>query len=275
MAYTRGVMLRRAAFIGVLAAGGWLAASTAPAGELHLRYEAYWGGLHAADFTLSIGDDGATYDNRFRLRTRGIIDWLINLRIEASSHGRTTDAAAVWPLAYRVDYTNRRRQRTIDVRFDGEDGVAVAESRSVSGPEDDVPNPGEAVPADLRRRVIDPLTAFAAALRRARAHLDGGPASFRLGVYDGRRRFDVEGEYVTRRRRNILGQDYDVHQVRLTTVPRAGFKKSHRMLWDGTAFDLYLSADGRLVPLQIVSVGIGPVINLVGECPTACELSPE
>jgi hypothetical protein len=255
-----------------------LAATPAGAEETHLRYQVMWGGLHAADFALSVRHQGAAYGTRFRLETRGVLDWLLGLEVTATSRGVAPEAAPLAPGAYRVAYTNRRRGRTIAVHFDGDGGLATATVETRHGDVDDEGDEdGEdeaRVPEAMRLGVIDPLSALVDALRRVRRHLAaGGAPRFRLAVFDGRRRFDLEGVYAGRGRRAILGVTHDAHRLRLTTLPRAGFNRAHRVLWDGSAFDLFLSADSRFVPLQIVSLGPGPVMNLIAECPQACVLT--
>ena len=128
---------------------------------------------------------------------------------------------------------------------------------------------------DLRLGVVDPLSAFVESLRRVRRHLNGEPANFRLAVFDGRRRFDLEGAYAGKVRRTILNVSGELHRVRMKTIPVAGFRRAQRILWDGTTFDVFLGTDGRLLPVQIMSVGPGPVMNLVEECPALCVLPPD
>ena len=239
---------------------------------IHLRYEAYWGGLYAADFLLSMGQQGDTYENGFHLRTRGLIDLFIRLEVSAESRGQAPPIAALAPRHYRVDYANRWRQRALTIRFDPRSGEATATMLTVKDDDPDGDGPDEILARGLRTHVLDPLVSLSEAIRRLRGHLAGGPKAFRLAVFDGRRRFDVAGAYLGVLRREILRRKHDVHRLRLTTIPIAGFKSRHRVLWDGSAFDLFLSRDGRFVPLQIVSLGLGPVINLVEQCPRACAL---
>lgn len=247
------------------------------AAENHFRYEARWGGLHAADFALTLERRGGVYENWFRLETRGLLDWIIGLRVEAESRGGAAEATPLAPAHYRVDYTNRRRSRTVEVSFGGQDGEATATTTTHNQKAGDVDpsEGGDQISPDLRLDVIDPLSGLAEAIRRLEAHLSGeAPRAFHLKAFDGRRRFDMEGEYLGRLARTILGTRHEVYKLRLVTRPVAGFRKIHRVLWDGSTFDLYLSRDGRFVPLQIDSVGPGPMINLVEECPSRCTLPP-
>jgi hypothetical protein len=240
------VPLRSSLVVAALLAATGPAAADGGADARHLRYEAYWGGFHAADFVLSY-ENGRRYENAFRLATRGVADWFLKLRVKAASEGTArpvdgTDGGALWPDLYRVDYSNRRRERSVRVRFDGPEGRAVPTIRTTGATPDQDREKEAKVPP------------------------------FRLAVYDGRRRFDLVGEYRGRGARTILRHRHRVHRLRLTAKPVSGFKDSHWEVWNDAAYDVYLSDDDRLVPLQFVSVGLGPVINLVEQCDRPCAL---
>jgi hypothetical protein len=253
--------------------------SQSPPGETHLRFEAYWSGLHMADFVLSLRNGGKAYDNAFRLKTRGLADLFLRLRIKAGTRGEARTGAtengngAHAPSLYRVEYTSRRRQRSVKVAF--ENGEARPTIRTQGATEEEDREKEEKVAARFRSGVIDPLTALAEIFQRAGARLKGGPAEFRLAVYDGRRRFDLEGEFRGRVMRTVLHREYDLYHVRVRARPIAGFKDSHKELWNEQAYDIYLSTNGSLLPIQIMSTGNGPVMNLTEVCPGPCRLAAE
>ncbi len=144
--------------------------------------------------------------------------------------------------------------------------------------EDDPQDRPHAVPTELRQNTVDPLAAFFEAIRRAARHVDGiGPAHFTIAVFDGLRRSELEGRYLGRITKNVLGRSYELHQLRLTTHAVAGFRKRHRHLWDKSAFDVFLTADGRYIPIQMDSLGAGPTCNLVEICASGetCRLPKE
>ncbi len=252
----------------VLAAGPAAAEAPEPAGQTHLRFEASWAGLRAADFVISLGNGDDGTENTFRLRTRGLFDPFIRLRVAATSQGRAADQSRL----YRVDYTNRRRQRSVKVRFDGEQAVPTIHTLGATPAED---REKEAkVPPAQRTNVLDPLTALAGIFGNARHLLTGGPQTFVLQVYDGRRRFDLKGQVMGTVWRVIKSRSQRVHRLRFTADPIAGFKTRHRDLWRKYAFDVYLSTDGRFLPLLISPAGPGPEITLVEVCPRPCALPP-
>ncbi|MCW8837018.1 MAG: DUF3108 domain-containing protein [Rhodospirillales bacterium] len=236
--------------------------------ENHLRYEVQWGGLHAADFILSFDHAAQDAQNRFQLVTRGLTQWLTRLSINVSSDGLRQDGVAFSPRHFRLDYSNKRRERTVTVTFDPNGGAAVPhiETKGASDEQDD--GKEELVPPEMRIGTIDPLSALVETLARTRDHLEGGaPSTFTLKVYDGRRRFDVDCTVLGRDTREILRTRKEVYEVSMIPKPVAGFKESHKILWSTFDFVLYLSTDGRYVPLQIEARGPGPMINLVQECP--------
>jgi len=242
----------------------------------HLRYEAWWGGLYAAEFTLTLSDGGSAYEAAFSLGTRGLLDWLIGLDLEATSTGETGDGLT--PEIYRSKYRSNSREGTTTIAFDPGTGEATV-SRNVvffelREPETDDPARPQ-VPADLRTGVLDPLSAFAEAIDRLRRHEDPVAVEpFTVAIFDGKRRFDMSGEMLGLMRHEVEGRTTEAYKLRLTTRPLAGFRERTRMLWDDTVFDVYVSADGRFVPLQIIARGWGPAINLVEECARPCALTP-
>lgn len=293
--------------------------STAAAGAddyaLHLRYEANWGGLHVADFSLSLinkttagESSGAdTYENRFHLETRGMTRFLTNMSVNAVSLGRiitppseaakgngngneTVSNASGAHLAktylaeaYRTEYTNSKHFRWVDIAFNtnGRPADASTGTSPIPGRED-AWNPAEKGPevlekvdAEYRIGVSDPITMIPQMMAMVRAHLKGGPPNTVVKGFDGRRRFDIDITYQGLATRTIGGIAHDTYHVRITPNPVAGFKERHKILWNGSMYDFYLSRDGRFIPLQIVPVRHGPVLTMVKECDAPCTVKAE
>ncbi len=250
-----------------------LVSSLASAGDddkTYMRFEAYWGGLHIADFTLSSRKDGKAYKNRFVLRTRGLTELIMRLRLAASGEGRTDPLR---PSNYRVDYTNRRRQRSVKVRFDAGDTVATPTIRTIGASMESDREKENKVPPKYRTNVMDPIAALLAVFRNARKAANGGQGKFSLAVYDGRRRFDLNGEFLGKGSRTILGKKHKTYRLRLSATPIIGFKERHTILWKEMIFDVYFSADGNFTPLQFVPLKTGPIINLIEKCSQPCKLA--
>lgn len=245
-------------------------AQTVKNNNLALRYEVFWGGLHAADFLLSAHSSNGQYEHSFRLRTQGMFDMFLSLDVSARGTGLLPDLQTLKPKTYDVDFTNRWRRGDIAMRFDP--GSGDVESTYRSYPPRDDQDDKERVSADERRGALDPLAAFLEVVRRAGAA--GEEKTFLQKVFDGRRRYDAKGEVLGIVHKNLLDKAQDALHVRLTTLPVAGFNQRQLDIWDGKTFDIYLSTDGRLVPIKISGEGTGPQINLIEECTTvlACQL---
>jgi len=263
--------------------------------ELHLRYQAMWGGLHIADFTLSMFNGGGTYENRFRLETRGVTRFFTNVGVQAKSKGRivqspqtentdTTPLGAVYQANhYRTEYTNKKHFRWVDISFPQtpEPAKAVTGTSPIPGREDNW-NPKEKGPEELDRveaehriGVNDPITLIPQMMAVVRGHMAGGPKTGVIKGFDGRRRFDMHVTYLGPMTRTVGNTHHETYRVRIDPKPVAGFKKRHKALWNGSAYDFYLSRDGKFVPLQIVPVKHGPVLTLVTQCQSECVLKPE
>ena len=273
------MMALRAYACGVVAAGimaaGSMAAAAASERDLNLRYEVYWGGMHAADFVLSTQQAEGNYQHDFRLRSQGMFNWLLGLDVSASATGQAAASLPLAPRRYDVEFTNRWRRGDIAMRFDPQSGAIESSYRAIP-PRDNPDSAAEVSPAD-RQGALDPLAAFLEAVRRAGEVADGSEQSFRLKVFDGRRRFDASGEVLGVVQRQLPGGDRAALHLRITTLPVAGFNSRQMELWDGKVYDIYLSTDGRLVPLKISAEGMGPHINLIEECASriACLLPGE
>ncbi len=281
-------------FMLALAALFSYAPANAFARDLNLRFEANWGGLHVADFTLSLKNGGDTYENRFHLETRGLTRYLTKMSVTAHSKGRIVApppqngngsglAETYLAQSYRTEYTNRRHFRWVNIDFGpaGEPAHASTGTSPVKGREENW-NPAEKGPevlekvgAEFRIGVNDPISMIPQMMAMVRAHLKGGPASVIAKGFDGRRRFDMDVTYLGLASRTVGKVKHDTYHVRVVPKPVAGFKKRHATLWNNSTYDFYLSRDGRFVPLQIVPVKHGPVLTLMAECESECQIAAE
>jgi len=260
--------------------------------ELYLRYEANWGGVHVADFALSFVSTPETFENRFHLETRGLTRYFTNMSVTAVSRGRivsepfqnNTDLGKTYVAGhYHTEYTNTKHFRWVDITFPEapEPAQATTGTSPILGREENW-NPAEKGPEVLDKveaehliNVNDPITLIPQMMEIVRAHLSGGPKSGIARGFDGRRRFDMRITYFGPATRTINAVRHETYRVRIDPQPVAGFKERHKTLWNNAAYDFYLSRDGKFMPLQIVPVDHGPVLTLVGECPSECEIKAE
>ena len=268
----------------VLLLAGPAAAHAADDGR-YLRYEVYWGGLHAADFALSLDREGDAYRHEFRMRSSGITDWLFKLDITARSQGRVHASGPPLPESYRTDFVNRWRNGLVDIRYqpghgDGPATMTVTEWADPPRRADDDDDRADVVGEEARAGALDPLAAFTEAVRLAGQRLAAGNGEFRLKVFDGRRRFDLVGTPLGMGNLNVLGQPRQVQRMRLRTEPVAGFNGRQQTLWNERVFEVFFvpsaTPDGEPVPVRIAADGMGPVINLTAACTerAACSVGP-
>ncbi len=242
----------------------------------HGRYIAQWGGLHTADFALSLDHNARSYSADFELRTRSIFKWLTGLELKAGASGapdRTADAATLLePDRFQVLSRSKWRSMQTVVEFD-DDGLAEASIQTLAtyaAISKEYAQGDEPLDPEHRTDVVDPLSALVAAIAHVRHHLaEGGAKETTIPVFDGRRRFDALTTYQGEAERTFAGRKRTVHIARIQIIPVAGFRAKQLDFWKDVAFEALLSQN-RLRPLQISSLGEGPVLNLVEECAQAC-----
>ena len=203
----------------ILAVGGSTAG--AEARRVELGFDFYGGGLRLATMqTESRLDDGG-YRIAAAFKTEGILDWIVGLELNSSAEGRLgPDGGA--PTRFKSVTGGRWTGRVVEMTF-AADGTADAK---VSPPPDD--DKREAVPAELRRGVFDPLSA---SLLTAMFMDPLAVCQRTLAVFDGRRRFDLEFKVIAPE--NLKRSSYSPFDGRalkcsVTYQRIAGFKKKKR-----------------------------------------------
>jgi hypothetical protein len=225
-----------------------LAAGAATAEPLALRYSATWGGGRAAEIRLLLDENGATFRNQLDIETVGLARFLSGFRARAVSAGDVQGEIA--PRAFDAIYDSRRkRDKRIDVQFvDLADGSLAEE-----GPNHNSTEPG--LPAEFRRDVIDPLSCVTVIRRLVRDRSIDLAKGFTLAVYDGKRRFDVEGTVLSTE--TIAWRDERVPTIslRLLLKPVAGFDGEDEEGYkpDANVREVLvgLTNDGRAIPLRM------------------------
>jgi hypothetical protein len=232
-----------------------------------LRFEAWWGGLDAAEIAFVADQQGNQYHGHLSIRTHGLTHWMTGLTVEADSWG-TVAAGEYLPGNYSQWSTSKEKGRRVDIRFDRATGVGEEvldqESRLDGTPLP--PDPGKdepAVPEDMRRHVLDPVVALLEMGRRSLA----GERSFVLPVYDGRRRYDVAVAVIGPGRHDIGGTSYETLDLQATMRPLFGFKQRYYDFWKDAGFEVFVGRDVAL-PVKVATTGFsaGTVIGLHQVC---------
>lgn len=235
-----------------------LFAGTAFAAPLELRYSATWGGGPAAEILLSLDEHGGVFRNQLELQTVGLARLLSGFKARAVSEGRADGAVA--PTAYDAVYDSRKkRDKRINVQFvRGLDGTVAEE-----GPLDTSTDP--LLPEALRRDVIDPLSCLTAIRRMIQTHGLGGTRTFTLAVYDGKRRFDVEGSVLSTETMRWSGSSVKAVNLRLLLRPVAGFDgdtdEGYKPDANTREVHVVFTNDARAIPLRMsVAIAYVPAV---------------
>jgi hypothetical protein len=233
--------------------------ANASAELLSLRYSATWGGGAAADIRLHLDERDGQFHNRIDLETVGLARLLSGFRVRATSSGQT-DIDDIAPLAFDAVYdSHRKRAKRINLQFMQVADGSVAEE----GPENTSKDP--VIAAEFRRDVLDPLSCITAVRRLIR---DGGVApgkAFTLAVYDGKRRFDVEGRVNAIERVRWGKGNVEALSLRLLLRPVAGFDGESEDGYkpDANIREVHVSVtnDKRAIPLRLsVPIAYVPAI---------------
>jgi hypothetical protein len=224
------------------------AAGAAAAEPLSLRYSATWGGGRAADIRLLLDENGATFRNQLDIETVGLARFLSGFRARAVSAGDVQ--GDISPRAFDAVYDSRRkRDKRIDLQFVDLAGGSLAEE----GPNNTSNDP--ALPEEFRRDVIDPLTCVTAIRRLVRERSIEAAKGFTLAVYDGKRRFDVEGTVLSTETIRWGGERVPAITLRLLLRPVAGFdgegEDGYKPDANAREIEVALTNDARAIPLRM------------------------
>jgi hypothetical protein len=186
--------LRRLALAGlILAAPAAGHAGPAPT-RLDIDYRFYFGGLDLFQMDVAAEMAPDSYRLDTFMRTQGVADTFIRSEIRSNVEGRI-DAGAPHPVRFSSSYDGTFGPRSVRMVYDG-GGPAEVEAQPAD-PADD----REAVPDDMRRGTVDPLTASLISAIAQSAEVSGAATSGppkcpgTIPIFDGRRRYDISFTY--------------------------------------------------------------------------------
>lgn len=143
-------------------------------------YELFFGGLRAADITLSVAWQGDRYTAESTIRARGLAAALLSTDARATAHGN--GGSRPEPEGFRAEGRFGRTQQVVEMTYGGPSPLPMlADPPLRERPRD--PS------ADALKGALDPLSAAVAGLtpRPAEAACDTV-----LPVFDSRRRYDLK-----------------------------------------------------------------------------------
>lgn len=150
--------------------------------RLSLAYEVYSGGFHVVAFDLDLALMAQTYDVTARMRTTGLLSWVLDWTHVYRSTGGLA-GPGLDPRHHRSDGMFRGRPRLVEIAYTGGEASTI---RVVPPLHDD--GDREEVTPEQRRGALDPISAILALVR---AVSDGRGCEARVAVFDGRRRYDM------------------------------------------------------------------------------------
>jgi hypothetical protein len=179
-------MMNLRTVLGTALIAATLAFPTAATAEaLDLRYTFNLRGVPAGEMVLRHEENGERYRSELSARGRGLVNLLGGYQSTAISQGRVSPEDGLEPLSYHWVSDRRDKLWVTDIVFDREGGVADLRITRNNDPR------GTDVPPELQRDVLDPVAAIVDLRRQTAEALAGGPQSYGVSVFDGRRRYDI------------------------------------------------------------------------------------
>ena len=252
-------MLRRPIrFLVLLAvAGSALAAgaATETVEPAELRYTMHFGGFHVADLHFEQERSAERYAAGIRIRTAGLADMVLRYKGTAAVDGVLLDDGLLRPERYGFRYKSRKSRRVVEVDYDPADSRATRVRSEKRGKPDRVE-----VPEELWQEVLDPLSAVLM-LREEVRERAGEPGSFRTGVFDGRRRYELAA---TIARPTVSGRDgMATVEVAATIRPIAGFDPddmTEREQREGYRIQAQFTEGPQALPLEIRTLNTRAIV---------------
>lgn len=177
-----GILRASLAGLAVIAVlGGTATAGTREAApgkrDVDLHYAIYFGGMQVLKLDIGLALDGARYDVKAAMKTRGFVARMFPWSMRANSKGRF-DSARVRPQEAYSENTWRGKKGWVSLSFDdrGPRVVSAKPERKAS----------EIPPSEMR----DALDVASAILFLSHTAEAGRSCDIKVPVFDGRRRFD-------------------------------------------------------------------------------------
>ncbi|MCH2548196.1 MAG: DUF3108 domain-containing protein [Alphaproteobacteria bacterium] len=212
-------------------------------------YEVAWSGITAGGMVIDAFEDDTSYRMQVNVKSNGIA-WAFTKHESSTTLEGIKTADIYVPQKFETYFKLRGKTRHIVLDYDAQ-GNLVHEINTPPENRDKRP----AVPMELKKNVVDALTPFFLQRHKVYEALRNGQQKFTIRMYDGRRLTDMHYFVQGRKQVGWNMQDIPVIHFSMSRTPVAGYKDSE--LEDiankkDPSVSLYLSDDGRLIPLKIV-----------------------
>ncbi len=156
----------------------------APGGNgFRLSYDVYKSGFRALSLDFDVTLAGGRYRTDARLESAGLIGWMFDWRLDATSAGALQEQASIVPQHHRRANSWRGKVRSVEIAYQAGTPAEVRAEPPYSE------RPDRAVAPDLLPGAVDPMSAVTAIVL---ANATGPLCPPATAVYDGRRRYDAQ-----------------------------------------------------------------------------------
>lgn len=212
-------------------------------------YHVSWSGVPVGLLLMDAHETASTYTINVRTEAIGLLKPVTRHKSTMNTRGSKQNGRYI-PQHFETVFKLRGDTREISLDFDTS-GKLVAETNEPPEPEWKRPK----VPAELKGELIDPISLFY--VHRPLIHaalLDPAKKNFTIRYYDGRRLTDLHYTVIGLKNTDINKVQTPIYYVVVTREAIAGYKDKElkEMKGKDLKLHLYLSTDGRLMPLKFV-----------------------
>lgn len=211
-------------------------------------YEVSWGGITVGGLVIATYEDAERYGMEAHVKSNGLA-WVITKHKSATAIEGIKKNGKYLPQRFETHFFHRGKLRHIILEYD-ESGKL---EREFVNPPDPLWK-RKPVPMELKEFALDPLSIFFVQRQQVYDALRESREQFTLQMFDGRRLTDMHYFVHGRKQVGWNMQDVPVIKFNLSRTPVAGYKDSElEELRDkkDPSVSLYLSDDGRLIPLKL------------------------
>ena len=187
-------------------------------------------GVTAGSLQLKIDPADGEVTSSLKMKSQGLFKLLTGYKSLAEARSRpASDGSGPTPVSYDSTYETKSSERKVLIRYDPVDGsITDLESWKRGKPRK------SKVPEELRLDTVDPLTAvlqvrhWVGELRDERTGItniavDKASASRTFEIFDGRRRYRLNAEFLERLQIDFDGDDQPALRFKVQMEPLAGF----------------------------------------------------
>ncbi len=144
------------------------------------NYDFYIGGLPIAEISFDGSIGALDYVAKSTVRTRGLLELLVNGRVKAGAKGYRHTQGHLAPDRYSTQYTTRSEARNVSMAYSGEIANVAINPPEEKKPYDTI--------ASKHPQTLDPVTAAVTMMNPKRFQ---DLCNRTIPVFDGKRRYDI------------------------------------------------------------------------------------